>query len=231
MNNWQDIWNRREVQAKDRPMLQDLIRLDGFDSGAGAISLEAWQAYVARRAGDMGLKVDWSVFEIGCGAGAFLLPLRERGCKVGGVDYSAALIAAAEEAMPEGHWQVGSADQSFGEDIVYDAFVANSVFQYFPDEDYAGKVVATMARVARHAVAILDVPDARLAAQAEAARRQAAGEETYKQRYAGLHHLVLLPDWFRTKVPAGWQVRVTPQDIAEYGNSPYRFNVIMTSND
>jgi ubiquinone/menaquinone biosynthesis C-methylase UbiE len=50
-----------------------------------------------------------SVFEVGCGAGAFLYELEALGCKVGGVDHSPALIGKAMKAMPSGGFKVSDA--------------------------------------------------------------------------------------------------------------------------
>lgn len=227
MNNWQNIWTRRVIQVPERLTLEDLIRLDGFDTGAGAISLEAWQAYVMRRADEMGIQAGWSVFEIGCGAGAFLWPLHQRGCRVAGIDYSAVLIEAAQQTIPDGQWQIGGAHQLVLTPRSYNVLVANSVFQYFPDADYAQHVLKHMLQTAQQTVAILDVPDARLQEVAQVARRQSLGEEQYNTKYQGLGHQTYLRAWFQEITPDGWQVQTSPQDITAYGNSKYRFNVIL----
>jgi len=225
MNSWQEIWSRRAVAVK-RFDLPDLLRLDGYDKGAGMIAPTVWRAYVARRAKELSLGTGRAVFEVGCGAGAFLWVLREQGCVVSGLDYSAALIAAAAQSMPDGVWRVGQADEPLGTGL-YDVVVAQSVFHYFPTEEYAQRVVRHMVQAATSAVGILDVPDGRLAARAEAQRRAALGGEEYGRRYAGLQHLMLTPAWFKANVPLGWAISIQPQDIAGYGNNPYRFNVIL----
>lgn len=226
MNRWKTIWNKRTLDRKEQPQLADLLRLDGYDSGAGTITTAVWQSYVVRRATELELTAGNTVFEIGCGAGAFLWVLRGLGCQVAGLDYAKPLIATAARAMPDSHWQVGEANQPLGT-AAYDVVVAQSVFHYFPSEEYARQVLHNMTQGARRAVAILDVPDTHLAEQAEVYRQAALGQKEYQQRYADLHHLTLTPVWFETNAPPHWEVTIAPQDIAEFGNTPFRFNVIL----
>jgi cyclopropane fatty-acyl-phospholipid synthase-like methyltransferase len=91
---WQEIWNRKLATG---PLdLASLVKLDGFDTGAGRIDVEDWQAYCAIIGRKLGLRDGDSVFEVGCGAGAFLYGLRQlRPLEVGGIDYASNLIGAS----------------------------------------------------------------------------------------------------------------------------------------
>ena len=42
MNDWQKIWNKRSP-GESNLTLEELIRLDGYDTGAGTISDESWR--------------------------------------------------------------------------------------------------------------------------------------------------------------------------------------------
>ncbi len=77
---------------------------------AGRVSEDAWRDFVERIVETLDVGPGTSVFDVGCGAGAFLFPLAENGYLVGGLDPSPALIARAKAAMPEGRWQVGSVE-------------------------------------------------------------------------------------------------------------------------
>jgi|APSaa5957512493_1039668.scaffolds.fasta_scaffold227209_1 hypothetical protein len=71
MNDWQTIWNKR--QCVSGPLsLDELIRIDGFDIGAGSVNTNDWQENVNIIATKLGLAANMSVFEIGCSSGAFL---------------------------------------------------------------------------------------------------------------------------------------------------------------
>jgi trans-aconitate methyltransferase len=98
------------------------------------------------------------VFDCGCGAGDFLLPLFENGYVVGGLDPSPALIGQARSRMPAGHWVVGDlASLDPGEP--WDVVLASNAFGSFASLDTARGVLARMAAKATHAVAVLDVPE------------------------------------------------------------------------
>ncbi len=99
------------------------------------------------------------VFEVACAAGEFLLPLHDNGYLVGGLDGNPALIAEAQAAMPDGRFVVGSPAEL--DPAQPWQVVVCRTFGSFPDVDYARGVLARMAAKATHAVAILDVPEAR----------------------------------------------------------------------
>lgn len=80
--DWISVWeNRKHVlgEWEGTPSLADLIRLDGFDVGAGGISESDWLqgAKEARRILELG--GGESVLELGSGAGAFLRALEIEG--------------------------------------------------------------------------------------------------------------------------------------------------------
>jgi SAM-dependent methyltransferase len=100
-----------------------------------------------------------TVFEVACGAGAFLLPLHANGYLVGGLDPDSVRIEEARAAMPGGRFTEGSPldlDPSQPWQVVI-----CRAFESFPDAGYARGVLARMAAKATHAVAILDIPEDR----------------------------------------------------------------------
>lgn len=205
--------------------LADLIRADGFDAGAGKADEAAWSNYIAELVRRLGAVAGDSIFEVGCGAGAVLLVFHKAGCPVAGIDYSPTLIQYAQRAMPGMSFAVAEANTLSGR--VHDFVLANSVFSYFPDLDYADEVLARMLAMAGKAVAVLDVPDAARQAAAEAARRAALPPGDYEARYHGLHHLYYAREWFAgVAARQGWRVDIADQWLVGYGNAPYRFNVI-----
>ena len=107
------------------------------------------------------------VFEVGCGDGAFLLPLHHNGYMVGGIDGDADAIAHASAAMPDGMFQVGAAaslDPSVPWDVVIcRSFGARSDLAAIAssDADQMRGLLARMFAKATHAIAVLDVPEER----------------------------------------------------------------------
>lgn len=231
MQNWKTVWDGR-VAGKAGSPLQALIDLDGFDSGAGRIGESAWRDYVREIVHRLGMRPGQSVFEIGCGSGAFLLPLREAGMHVAGLDYSSALIAAARRAIPDGDFRVAEAADFTAASRSYDFIVANSVFHYFPDDAYAERVLAEMLAAADKAVAILELPDQARRSEAEAARRALLSKQEYETKYAGLAHRYYSRETFRAAAQRrGFEAEISNQAIAGYAQNAFRFNCLMRRNE
>ena len=55
-------------------ILSELICLDGFDGKTGKINVVDWVNYIKYISDYIGIKKHESIFEIGCGSGAFLYP-------------------------------------------------------------------------------------------------------------------------------------------------------------
>jgi trans-aconitate methyltransferase len=119
----------------------------------------AWRAFVEHVVESLDVGPGTSIWDVGCGAGAFLYPLWENGYVVGGVDDRTDRIAAARAAMPQGHFMVG---QPSGVDPAepWDVVIASRGFAAGADLDQARGLLARMVAKATHAVAVLNLPDA-----------------------------------------------------------------------
>lgn len=225
--NWRAVWERRGLRGEEAVDLDALIKLDGFDSGAGRVEVDQWRRYAGIVADKLRMRSGETVFEVGCGAGAFLYALREwRSLSVGGLDYSAGLIAAATRAMPDGSFTVSEAN-AVDPRIPYDYVIANGVFHYF-DPAYAAEVLARMTRKARIAVAVLEVPDARTREESEAFRREALTHDEYEKKYAGLEHTYYRRAWFRARAAAqGVSCEVFDGCVPGYVQNSFRFGVVL----
>jgi len=222
VSRWREIWASR--QAGDEQSLEALIRLDGFDLGAGKVDAGAWRRYCAVLSQRLGIIAGDSIFEVGCGAGALLHVFHAAGHRVGGIDFSPALVAVASRVMPGMPFSVCAAADLAAPP--HDFVVANSVFSYFPDLDYSRRVLQRMLACATRGIAVLDVPDLARREASEAYRRGALPPGEYESRYRGLAHLYYARDWF-LDVPKGWRVRIEDQVLEGYGNAPFRFNVLI----
>ena len=98
-DKWKEIWNKR-VHLSEDATLDALIKADGFDGGAGQVNVDNWQNYIQDISKQVYLKDTDTIFEIGCGAGAFIYPFFLKGHKVGGIDYSKSMVNLAKITMP-----------------------------------------------------------------------------------------------------------------------------------
>lgn len=224
--NWHQVWEARRIDRRHGNVLAQLLAADGMDTGFGSVSEDSWTRYVLAMAETVGITAGASVFEVGCGAGAWLYQLERLGCRVAGLDGSSTLIGYAREHLPNGHWTVGDA-AGLEREPQYDFVVSSGVFLYFPSLAYAQTVLARMVAKARRGLLILDVPDLSLREAALAERRRIAGD-AYSERYAGLDHLYYERVWFHAMLTQLGATRSTIRDqaIDGYINSRYRFNVI-----
>ncbi|MGE3275965.1 MAG: trans-aconitate 2-methyltransferase [Vicinamibacterales bacterium] len=222
--SWTAYWSDRRLDTHHTDLLDQLLAADGYADPGAAIDQDAWRRYVADVAEALEIGPDTSVYEVGCGAGAFLVPLDQIGCRVGGSDPSAALVAAAGAAMPDGRWSQGegaAVDPAEPWDIV----VCNGAFAYLPDHDYARGVLARMAAKATRGFAVLDVPDAD---DAEAAARAlASARHPESPDRSGLHHTRFGRSWFLHQLAeiGVTAVHVAEQRIPDYEAGVFRFNV------
>ena len=106
------------------------------------------------------------VFEVDCGDGAFLLPLHHNGYIVGGIDGDPDAIAQASAAMPDGIFQVGVA-AALDPGVPWDVVICRSFGERSDlaaasaEADHMRGLLARMFAKATHAIAVLDVPEAR----------------------------------------------------------------------
>lgn len=229
-HNWKKIWNNRIPESESFD-LAELIRLDGFDTGAGRIEMEDWKILTSTIGDKIGLQDGDSVFEVGCGAGAFLYSLLEKyNLSVGGIDYGATLINAAKQVMPSGDWKLAEAIEMDIEPV-YDYVISHGVFHYF-GVGYAEEVLDRMIRKARKGVAILEIPDLETKEELERIRRDILSVEEYNKKYAGLEHTYYDKDWFAQKArDYNMQFTVFGGCIPNYAQNDYRFGVILKKND
>jgi hypothetical protein len=99
------------------------------------------------------------VFEVDCGDGTFLYPFYMNGYRVGGTDADPVAIEAALAAMPEGLLTVGQAS-ALDPAVPWDVVVCRSL-SGLPDENSMRGLLARMFAKATHAIALLNVPEAR----------------------------------------------------------------------
>lgn len=223
MNSWKVIWNNR--QPARRYDLVDLIKLNGFDGDGTSFTPTSWLQYIASFQRIIPINPSDSVFEFGCGCGAFLLPFYEKGHEVGGVDYSEILISVARTNMANVELRLQNVDEPCGAKT-YDIVMSHSVFQYFDSLAFAKIVCRNMIEKSSRKVAILDVPNMQLKKESERARAQ--GSDGARRAQNGVHHLYFKKEWFEEVAKdEKVDVEIIDQAVDGYINSEYRFNVIM----
>lgn len=240
MDGWRKIWEEREGlskeflrenENKEFCIYAKLKKLDGFD-----ISVENENGYncflkefesmletMSRLVTDKG--TIHSVYEVGCGSGAnlFLFNNRIEGFIGGGIDYSKKQIDTIRTVFPQ------MKDFTCGEaieletNLKYDVVMSESVFQYFPSEEYARSVVEKMIDKAYKLVYIGEICDITYEEEQLNARREKI--ENYDELYKDLGRQFYSKVFFEEiATKHGKSILFTECENEEYINGKYMFN-------
>jgi SAM-dependent methyltransferase len=163
MENWKNVWNRKNISSAKKYRLEELIKLSGFDSNSSRITEEDWRLMIRNYMGWIDLPPEAKdTIEVGCGPGAFYYVLKELifDLNFTGIDYSKNFIDYLLNNYPEDNFINISADE-FITAMEVDFAFSHSVFQYFIDEVYAKKVIKNMVKSLKSGgiIALLDIID------------------------------------------------------------------------
>lgn len=140
---WKRIWERKgELETND---LKDL---DGYESTT--INPEEAARRIIKI---LKIKKSDKVLEIGCGAGMIAQYLD---CDYVGIDYSVFLVRKHIKILNHSVLFAKANNIPF-KDEYFDKIFAYSVFHYFPDQEYAKKVLKEMKRVCKGRIFIGDL--------------------------------------------------------------------------
>lgn len=166
-SEWKNLWNKRsgelnKIEKGDfREIFLELKRSNGFDVVDELTYDALYEQYMETKQNlcPAGLHEGIeSVYEVGCGAGANLFLFENEDIRTGGIDYSEGLIGTARQVLKTQDLMCGEAI-SVSITPKYDSCFSNSVFSYFPDEEYALQVLEKMYEKANYSIGILDVHD------------------------------------------------------------------------
>lgn len=230
-NAWHRIWSKR-VHRESEPenILEYLIELDGFDTSFGAMKANDWSEYVRSVSDLIKIRPGESLFEVGCGSGAFLYPFYSAGHPVGGLDYSYPLIAAARKYMPLNADNIlHQSAIDLNPPIQYDHIVSNHVFHYFSDKEYCKNVLAVMLLHARINVLITALPDTLSMNESERFRRAQMSPDEYNKKYKDLHILYFSKEDLEDQARShGYISTFIPHKMPGFAQSHPRFDCLFT---
>jgi len=227
---WYRIWQKKGrelvgLAGSSGDLLRTLLCLDGYDSPTASLSMQEWSAQIEYVRRTLALTLDASVFEVGCGAGAFLYGLRRYCRTVGGLDYSAPLLNIARKLLTSNDLIMAEAIQ-LPRSPMYDHVVSHGVFHYFPNEAYAARVVRRMAAKAIRTIAVLDVNDSAKRDEAQEMRRKAYAESGHPNEE--LSQLFLHREFFQMLADElNCRVRIDESILRKAINGGYRYNAFL----
>lgn len=239
-NNWHDIWEKRDIinvnEHQDiKDVALELKRINGFDITEDGISFEEYQKQLDNAIKCMSFNENkdvkiQSLFEVGCGSGANLLLFRSKyGEKIGGIDFSSAMIESARKVLGNDNEFICDEAVNIDTTVKYDAVLSNSVFSYFKDYEYARNVLEKMLKKCNYAIGLIDIHDIEKKEAFTEYRRKTV--ENYDVKYANLKKLFYDKKFFLDfGYEHGLNVIFTHSNVKNYWNNEFVFNVFMIKN-
>ena len=205
----------------------ELKRIDGFDVMGGGIPynelIKQNEEIIERLSKNGEIR---SIFDVGCGCGANLYLFANNGLKIGGIDYSTAQIEIAKKIFKENLVEellCGEA-KNIQTEKKYDATLSNSVFSYFPDEEYAKTVLDKMLLKSNISMALIDIHDVEKKNAFIEYRRKTV--ENYDEKYKDLHKFFYRKGFFSEwAVSNNLDAYFYDSDIEKYWNNQFVFDV------
>ena len=226
MNTWKDIWVKRKTLDVDKITHNDLFKLNGYDNLRSTITEKTIIPALSTYSEKMNLMIADSIYELGCGSGAFLYHWYKLGHSVGGCDISESLLEYANKTIPDSVWECIEGNKLKVKDK-YDHVVSFGTFFYFPDYEYAKEVVYRMIMKANKSISIFDIPDLELKNESETFRKETI--PNYEESYANLKHLYYPKEWWvNIANELGLTAVIYNQNIKGYTNSDWRYNVTIS---
>jgi ubiquinone/menaquinone biosynthesis C-methylase UbiE len=145
-DQWGAVWDR-----KGNSDSEDRLFLGGFDQLDFPVDFEAAAKTLTRI---LAIKPEDRVLEVGCAAG---LIARHLDCRYIGVDKSEPMIKK-NIAINKNSACACEADDLIFKDKTFDKSYVFTVFQYFPDLDYARRAMEELIRVTKKSLYIGDIP-------------------------------------------------------------------------
>ena len=235
-DKWQDIWSEKKQIKGENISLENLIKANGFDTGVGSYTSNSWKKMVVDFCNRVQIKDTDNVVEIGCGSGAFIYAVNDI-CKANwyGVDYSESQIKSATNAIPNGTFVVDEARNLNFSETVFDVVFSHSVFQYFPNKDYAMEVLQVWCSKLKTNgyLVLLDINDIKNEQTYHSERaKEYRSQEEYEKNYEGLSHLFFdkneLTDFLTSIGMLAFEF--FPHKVSNHGNAKFRFNLICKKN-
>lgn len=224
-SNWRQLWNQKPILA-GKSSIQDLIRLNGFDSVGESLTEKSWRQYISDLKTELNLNTKDSLCEIGCGAGAFLVPFVESNFEdLTGCDYSESLIQSARKNLP-GITFFNTDALSLPLSRYYHTFIFHSVLQYMPKQ-YASRVIRRLLSAKPERILLLDVPFEEFEQHSLDARKTSLGEDQFQSLYADYAHTYYNNDFFRKLLPDSYVIQPITSTMYNYHNSPFRRSIAL----
>ena len=226
MINWQNVWLNKTFLDTESS-LDSLINYNGFDNNKFKVSQKAYLSNALSIVKLLGIVDGDSIYEVGCGCGAFLKALSYyKNITVGGIDYSKGHLTVAKKIFPLGDFTLNNA-LNIDSKIKYDFVISHSMFQYLNLFE-AQVILKIMYLKSIKSLAILDIPNFDMKSESEKERSDNYGSDYVVQ--TGLIHQYYKKDWFISQFNNEENHLQIVDYFLESPQKKFRFNFILNKN-
>ena len=211
--------------------MTDLLRLNGHYSPTSNIKIKDWNKYINFFIKKYKICNKDNVLEIGCGAGAFLFPLYKKKINCFGADFSRELIRHCKKFLVSKNFYVRDAiNLTVFKKRKYSFIFANSLFQYFPTQFYAKKVLDQIFNLTdeKTKIFLLDIPDKKKYNNWKLSVIKKIGQKDFSIKYKNTKHRFYDKNFFFDYCNKNkYKIKISKQNLIKKENSKFRFNVLM----
>lgn len=194
----------------------DIKEVSGYEHGLAQLTKRGLASIINIARVTLNLNSTDILLDLGCGAGLLTVYLIDQVDIIVGVDASMEMLNNADKDSRLIKVQA-MADCLPFPDNSFDKIFCHSIFQYFPDYQYAAKAIAEILRVLRPGgkCLIMDIPDLD------------KKKEYIKVKKSDTHNLertYYTKKWLTDLIPSA---DIFERRILDYKNSHFRFNLLM----
>lgn len=209
LKNWIEYW-----ELKGRSKEKNILFVSGYDVGLSRATEVARKTIFKSIMKWLNLKKNDKVLEVGCGAGLWLIPLSKILKDVIGLDSSKSMLKRIPKNIKT---YLSEANKLSFPNNYFDKVFSFSVFQYFPNFEYAREVIKEMYRVCKYEgrILICDIPNI---------NKKALYFKKKKLEHHNLKRLFYSKNFFKKQYKNS---KIFDHWFRGYDNSKYRFNIII----
>ena len=203
-----EYWNK-----KGSGNIKDQKNINGYEGKLSYLPNYSYRYLITSIKKRLKLSKKNILLDVGCGGGILTYGLQKYVKQIIGIDASSQMLQHVPQTIET---YLAKADNMPFLDNKFDKLLCHSIFQYFPDINYARKVLKEMERVCKPKglIYIVDLPD------------ETKRKEYEKSKKVEKHNLIRLfysKEFFLKNWP---KAKIFNNKLKGYGNAKFRFNLV-----
>lgn len=209
-SDWLRYWENKGREGRNIDVIS------GYEGHLSELPEDSHRRLISSIVDKLDLNENDNLLDVGCGAGMITLPLEDYVSEVIGIDASVSMLRHIPEEAKT-NVLASMADMMPFYDNVFDKVLCHSIFQYFPNKEYAEKALKEMYRICKSGgkIYVVDIPDA---------EKEGDYNLEKKTEYHNLTRIFYSKESFLNIFPSA---QIFNNELEGYGNAQYRFNILL----